>query len=464
MARRNTQSPRQRSSSSRRPSAGGRAIVPTRGKSIPALAGLIATLAPASLRDVVEKEKRLEASLASSHESMRGLARADRRLIHRALSSLVRWWGWIEPLKLVHVEDQLLLAWLLDSPDVPAVCRFWANKSMRDSERLFSSGDAPNWTARAQGLKRFMEGRTVTADPWMLFPAWLRDELPVPPGDEPPKSRRLAFLHALQTRLPLWVGVRGKPEKQVWNGLRDLGLKPWIHRRLETAAKLDRDTEVGSLEAVQEGVLIVEDLASQAVAKVCDPDPGERWWDVFGGSGMHALDLGAEMSGKGSVVATFDHDAARHAAALRLRKSPFRNISTKLWDGKHVPGKVGTYDGVLIDAPCSGVGVWRRHPEVRWIVRKPRLAELVDRQRQLLELAASAVRPGGVVVYTVATVTLCETQGVVTSFLADHPEFQLDPFPNPLEEGTTTGSLQIWPQIHDCEARFAARLIRTRSK
>ncbi|MDR3621128.1 MAG: hypothetical protein P4L85_17380 [Paludisphaera borealis] len=467
MSRKNTQSPRKKTSkpsTNRRLSAGGRPVGPARGKSIPALASLIASLAPGVLRDVVEKDKRLETSLTAAHESMRGLPRADRRLIYRALSSLVRWWGWIEPLKLVHVEDQLLLAWLLDAPDVPAVCRFWANKSMRDPDRLFSSGDAPNWTARAQGLKRFMDGKTVTADPWMLFPAWLRDELPVPPGDEPAKSRRLAFLHSLQTRLPLWVGVRGKPEKPVWNELRDTGLKPWIHRRIETAAKLDRDTDVGSLEPVNQGFVVVEDLASQAVAKVCDPDPGERWWVACGGTGLHALDLGAEMANKGAVIATFDHDAARHAAALRLRKSPFRNVAAKVWDGKYAPGKSGTYDGVLLDAPCSGVGVWRRHPEVRWIVRKPQLALFVERQRQLLELAATAVRPGGVIVYTVATATLCETQGLVTKFLADHPEFQLDPFPNPLEEASTTGILQIWPQIHDCEARFIARLIRSRAK
>jgi len=406
---------------------------------------------------------RLEASLAGAQESLRGLTRADRRLVHRSLSSLARWWGWIEPLRLVHVEDQLLLAWLLDAPDVPAVCRAWASKTMRDPDRLFSSGDAPNWTARAQGLKRFMDGKTVAADPWMLFPAWLREELPTPPGEEPAKSRRLAFLHALQTRLPLWVAVRGKPEKGVWNQLRDENQNPWIHRRIESAAKLDRDTDVGSLEPFREGVLVVEDLASQALAKVCDPDPGERWWVVFGGPGLHALGLGAEMAGKGTVIATFDHDAARHTAVLKFRKSPFRNIAAKLWDGRHAPGKAGTCDGVLVDAPCSGVGAWRRHPEVRWTVRKPELAEFVSRQRQLLEVASTAVRPGGVIVYTVATVTLCETQGQVTSFLADHPEFQLDPFPNPLEEASTTGMFQVWPQVHDCEARFIARLIRKAS-
>ena len=172
-------------------------------------------------------------------------------------------------------------------------------------------GDAPGWTARAEGLKRWVGGRPVTADPWLLFPAWLRDQLPLPPGDTPAKARRLAFLFALQTRLPLWVGVRGAAEKAIWNEIREAGLKPWIHRHLTTAARFDPDTDLTSLRPCREGDLVIEDLASQALGKVCDPDPGERWWDAVGGTGLHALHLGALMEKKGTVVTTFEHDKRR---------------------------------------------------------------------------------------------------------------------------------------------------------
>ncbi|WP_165249796.1 RsmB/NOP family class I SAM-dependent RNA methyltransferase [Paludisphaera soli] len=430
---------------------------------MPQLAGLIAQIAPKVLRDVLDRGKRLESAIvdAQGDEAKKRSTRADRMMINRSLASLVRWWGWIEPLKLVQVEDQLLLAWLLDSPDLPAVPRLWASRTGRDASRLFSGGDAPHWTARAETLKRFVAGRAVTADPWMPFPAWLRDELPLPPGEESAKVRKLHFLHAVQAPPSLWVAVRGRPAKEVWDELHEADLKPWVQRKIETAARLDRDADLRRLESFQQGALVVEDLGSQAVAKVCDPDPGERWWDLGDGSSLMALGLADEMRGKGTIISTFEHEPTRLAAAKRLRTSPYTNVAAKTWDGRKPPGKPESFDGVLVAPPNSGVGSWRRHPEVRWIVKKEQIAEFAARQKQLLSLAATAVRPGGTLVYTVGTVTLRETQGLINEFLAEHPGFRLDPFPHPLEEGETTGMLQLWPQAHDCEARFLARLVRS---
>ncbi|KAJ3052968.1 hypothetical protein HK102_011802, partial [Quaeritorhiza haematococci] len=352
---------------------------------MPQLAGLIAQIAPKVLRDVLDRGKRLESAIvdAQGDEAKKRSTRADRMMINRSLASLVRWWGWIEPLKLVQVEDQLLLAWLLDSPDLPAVPRLWASRTGRDASRLFSGGDAPH--------------------PWMPFPAWLRDELPLPPGEESAKVRKLHFLHAVQAPPSLWVAVRGRPAKEVWDELHEADLKPWVQRKIETAAKLDRDADLRRLEAFQQGALVVEDLGSQAVAKVCDPDPGERWWDLGDGSSLMALGLADEMRGKGTIISTFEHEPTRLAAAKRLRTSPYTNVAAKTWDGRKPPGKPESFDGVLVAPPNSGVGSWRRHPEVRWIVKKEQIAEFAARQKHLLNLAATAVRPGGTLVYTVGT-------------------------------------------------------------
>ena len=98
---------------------------------------------------------------------------------------------------------------------------------------------------------------------------------------------------------------------------------------------------------------------------------------------------------------------------------------------------------------------WRRKPARR---RSSHLFAESLEQRQL----STAVRPGGTLVYSVATVTVCETLDVVTGFLASHPEFRLDPFPHPLEETTTPGTLQLWPHLTDSEARFMARMVRVK--
>jgi 16S rRNA (cytosine967-C5)-methyltransferase len=430
-------------------------------KSLAAAAKLTAAVAPNTLRAVLDSGKRLEPALSEALETQREARRGDRRLAARALAALLRWWGWIEPLRLVHVEEQLALAWLLDSTDTEGVCRVWAARTGHPPDRMIAVGDAPGWTARAEGLKRWVGGRAVNADPWLLFPTWLREQVPLPPGDLPAKARRLAFLHAVQSRGPLWVAIRGGSEKAIWIELREAGLNPWVHRQLPTAARLDPDTDLSELRAFREGELVIQDLVSQAVGKVCDPDPGERWWDVHAGAGLHALQLGALMENKGTVITTVENEKRRGETALRLRRHAFRNIAAKAWDGRHAPGKSGSFDGVLVDAPCSGVGHWRRHPEVRWTVSKDDLPRLAAQQRALLELACAAVRHGGTLVYSVATATVLETTEVVTAFLAAQPQFRLDPFPHPLEESSTSGMIQLWPQIHDGEARFIARMVRT---
>jgi 16S rRNA (cytosine967-C5)-methyltransferase len=166
------------------------------------------------------------------------------------------------------------------------------------------------------------------------------------------------------------------------------------------------------------------------------------------------------MKGRVVVISTFERKVRQQAAALNLRPSALRNISTRLWDGRHPPGKAARFDGVLVDAISSGVGTWRRHPDARWVVAGDQIPELAARQRQWLDTAAAAVRPGGTLVYTVATVTRAETVDVVSGFLEAHSEFQLQPFAHPFEDSTTVGSLQIWPQLADCDGRFIARFTR----
>jgi 16S rRNA (cytosine967-C5)-methyltransferase len=197
------------------------------------------------------------------------------------------------------------------------------------------------------------------------------------------------------------------------------------------------------------------------VGLVCDPDPGERWWDACAGAGGKSLHLAALMKGKGLVVATDTHPGRLKEAVRRARRSPFRNVTTKPWDGKHVAGKPKSFAGVLVDAPCSAVGTWRRNPDARWTLDDEAVARLAELQGQLLAAASAGVRPGGTLVYSVCTLTLKETQGVIQAFLESHPEFQLDPFPHPFDGTPTNGTLQIWPQEADSDAMFIARMVRT---
>ena len=410
---------------------------------------------------VIEGGRRADRTVALALKTRRDLAAPDHRFVSEVAFALLRWRGWIEPMGLRQPAARVLLATLLDAPAVHPACRLWARNLGRDPERLVALGDAPSWTTKADGLRRLMEGHALTADPWRLFPPWLREVLPLPPGGAPAKAKFVELLRVLQSRPPLWVRAQGQDEAATWEELRNLGVKPWVHRKLGRAAKLEADVDIYHLAPFLRGHLEIQDLASQAVGLVCDPDPGERWWDACAGAGGKALHLAALMGGKGVVVATDVVEGKLKEAARRARRSPLRNISTKPWDGKYVPGKAGSFDGVLVDAPCTAIGTWRRNPDARWSIRREAVDELAAIQANILHHAAAGVRPGGTLAYSVCTLTPAETQGVVRGFLDTHPGFRLDPFPHPFDDAPTDGTLQIWPQDADCDAMFLARMIRT---
>jgi len=432
--------------------------------SLDKLAASAVDVALAVERAVFEEGRRADKAIAFQLRFRRDLAAPDHRFISRAVFALFRWKGWIDTLHLDRPEARLMLAWMLDSPAFHPACRIWGKAIGRDADRMVVVGDAPNWTARGEGWKRLNEGRPVSADPWRLFPDWLREHLPMPPGGGPPKMKYLELLQSLQARPPLWVRAQGADEKATWAELGESGLKPWVHRKVTRAAKLEADADVHHLPAFERGDLEIQDLASQAVAMACDPDPGERWWDACAGAGGKSLHLAALMKGKGLVVATDVHEGPLREAVRRARRSPFRNITTRPWDGKHVVGKAGKYDGVLVDAPCSAIGTWRRNPDARWTLDPEAVHRLAALQAEILRAAAAGVRTGGTLVYSVCTLTIAETQGVLRPFLAERPEFQLDPFPHPLTGEATDGTLQIWPQESDTDAMFVARMVRVAPK
>jgi 16S rRNA (cytosine967-C5)-methyltransferase len=173
--------------------------------------------------------------------------------------------------------------------------------------------------------------------------------------------------------------------------------------------------DTAALAAVREGRATPQDEASQAVVTLVDAQPGDRVLDVAAAPGGKATALG-EHVGDGLVVALDIHPGRLRLvgdAARRLDLPPVRPV---LADGRHLPVPPARMDRVLVDAPCSGLGVLRRRPEARWRVGEPS-AELVDLQTALVLAAAPAVRPGGRLVYSVCTLTAAETTGVAARVL-----------------------------------------------
>lgn len=200
------------------------------------------------------------------------------------------------------------------------------------------------------------------------------------------------------------------------------------------AIRLPEGTAVESLPAWREGLFEVQDEGSQLVAEACGVRPGMTVIDLCAGAGGKALALAATMQGRGRLIAC-DVDRARLGRLPQRagRAGVAGMIEQRLLDAGREPESLadlaGMGDVVLVDAPCSGSGTWRRNPEARWRLTPERLARLTRLQDHVLGLAVPLVRPGGRLVYAVCSLMAEEGPERATTFLAHHPGWSAEPLP-----------------------------------
>jgi 16S rRNA (cytosine967-C5)-methyltransferase len=169
------------------------------------------------------------------------------------------------------------------------------------------------------------------------------------------------------------------------------------------------------------------------------------------------LHLSALMERSGFVLAT--DPRASSLAELRRRTKATRVGHIVARKANVVADAVDDepFDGVLVDAPCSGLGTWNRNPDARWRMTADGVRKHAKLQKQLLSASAKGVRPEGTLVYAVCTLTNDETTEVVAHFLDQHKDFQLEPFSHPLSREKTDGTAWIWPWMGPCNGMFVAR-------
>jgi 16S rRNA (cytosine967-C5)-methyltransferase len=426
------------------------------------LADFLIEILPEVEREVVHEKISLEHSLNYWFRRIRGLNALDRSVVFAAARALFRTRGWVDAIRADRFEERLLIALQLDSQTIGPLARTLARRLGKRGEDLIPLGDAPGWTERCEGLRHLAGGAPINADPWRLFPAGLRDHLMMPAGFGSAKARYLSFLETLQKPADLWVRALTEDPEIVWNELRRIGLRPWVHRRVTHAARLDRDVDLTNVEAFRRGRLEIEDLAVQAVGLVADPDPGERWRVDERGRGDVALHIASLMKGKGTVVATAPRESDMKRIAERARRLPLCNVTTRLWSGKGDVGKAASFDGVVVEPESSAIGTWRRRPEARYWFDPAAIAGFARGQSSALAAGARSVKPGGLLIYVCPTQTREETQTIIDGFLERRTDFRLDPFLHPLvaSDRPTSGILHITSEESGGDALFIARLVR----
>ena len=275
---------------------------------------------------------------------------------------------------------------------------------------------------------------------------------------------------ALLGKAPLDLRVNPiKATREAMMGeLRQLGLPAAAAPLAPHGIRLPERLSLARLPMLKSGAVEIQDEGSQLVAMLVDARPGERVVDFCAGAGGKTLAIAAQMANKGHVVACDVMEGRLKRGAERFRHAGLHNIQTRLlssetdrWVKRHKAG----FDRVLVDAPCSGTGTWRRNPDARWrVMEGSRLDRLVPLQGRILASAARLVKPGGRLVYATCSMLIEENEDQVAAFLAAHPHFRMVPLREAapqLAPVVEADCLSLTPARHHTDGFFAAVLQRT---
>lgn len=284
-----------------------------------------------------------------------------------------------------------------------------------------------------------------------IVPDWLVPELSplVVPGEWP----------ALLERAPLDLranAARTSRESMLerFEGSKPTPLSPW-------GLRLPADSRIDDHPAYREGLVEVQDEGSQLIALACDPQPAQRILDLCAGAGGKSLALAAAAP-EAQILATDTNRARLSKLAPRAERAGAR-IATRLLNPPKELEELSDWaagsDLVLVDAPCSGSGTWRRNPEGRWRLSPERLGRVVALQGRLLDIGAEMVRPGGALVYAVCSLLTREGAGQVADFLGRRSDWIAQDI---LEgSGRLDGSGRLLTPSHDgTDGFFVARLLK----
>lgn len=316
------------------------------------------------------------------------------------------------------------------------------------------ASDDPETASRFDGSAHGPEERSPgepTAPP-AAVPAWLRPHLsPLVTEDE---------WSSLLERAPLDLRVnvaRASRDELLgrFEGAAPTPRSPW-------GLRLPADTRVDDHPAFSSGLVEVQDEASQLVALCCQPSPDMVILDLCAGAGGKSLALAAAAPGA-TIIAADTSRARLSQLPARASRSGAR-IEERLLDGGREDRQLGDLvsrcDLVLVDAPCSGSGTWRRNPEGRWRLTPGRLDQLTGIQQRLLDIAEPLVKPGGALVYATCSIIRAEGADQARNFLGRHSSWVVQDVP--IVGGRADGPGRLLTPAHDAtDGFFVARMGRT---
>lgn len=261
-----------------------------------------------------------------------------------------------------------------------------------------------------------------------IRPQWLADLQQRAEVSGWDKSTLCRFIEQQISQPPVWLRCQqGATAQSIFPVLQQQGLNVSLENNM---LAVRGGTGILETQAFKDGLIEIQDAASQQISAAVQVQPGQKVWDTCAGGGGKSLAIASRMAGKGVLVATDIREYKLNEVKKRAKRAGYFHIRTFAWDASaplQLPREVAQqngFDWTLIDAPCSSAGTWRRNPDARWWLNAD-LSELLALQSKIMQQAAPAVRAGGHLVYATCSWKVEENEQRVQLFLQQNSDFTL---------------------------------------
>ena len=414
------------------------------------------------LSEIIEDTRPADQTASFYFRSRRYIGAKDRRAITARLWRVLR--------------HKARLTWWLEEQDMPVTPRSMVLADAafcREEVEFDGPHGLPSPTAEERRLMTALEGRDVFHHG---MPAWVKAEVPewvLPRLEALWGKDTLAELAAMRSEAPLDVRVntlKGTRD-EARTALKDEGVESAPTALSPLGLRLTERVPLVQYAPWRNGLIEVQDEGSQLVALLTDARPGQAVVDYCAGAGGKTLALAAAMNNSGRLVACDVAEWRMDKAQERLRRAGVCNVTRRVLDSagnKWIKRNAGEFDRVLVDAPCSGTGTWRRNPDAKWSMRERDVQELVVRQAEVLDSAMRLVKPGGRLIYATCSVLPEENEQQVEAFLSRHSNFtvmKMAPLWKEMIPGVSCPVkgpyLRLSPRQNNTDGFFAAVLSRS---
>ncbi|CAM1347911.1 RsmB/NOP family class I SAM-dependent RNA methyltransferase [Tenacibaculum crassostreae] len=357
-----------------------------------------------SLRDIFNEDVYADKAVEQALKRDKRWGARDRKFVAETIYDIVRW-------KRLYAEIANVKA-PYSRPDLWRLFAVWC---------VLKGIQLPDWNQIEPTPSRRIKGKFDELLKIRKFresiPDWI-DEVGVQELGEEVWTKEIAALNK-QAEVILRTNTLNTTKERLQKMLATEGIETEFIKGYDDALKLVERANVFKTEAFKKGFFEVQDASSQLVAAYLDVEPGMKVVDTCAGAGGKTLHIASLLKNKGQIIAMDIYESKLKKLKVRARRNGVHNIDTRVIDSTKVIKKLqGKADRVLIDAPCSGLGVIRRNPDSKWKLEPEFLDRIKETQQEVLQQYSKMVKPGGKMVYATCSVLPSENQQQVEFFLA----------------------------------------------